>query len=481
MRRILRATATVGASSIVVVLLGAVRYKFIALEVGAEGVGSLGLLVSAANLGVVIFGLGMSTSGVQAIAASEGDDGVRDRVRAALTHGSRALGLLGGLCVVLAGLALLQLSAQSALTPALLIALGATLCAMVVSGAQLGLLNGFGRIRALAACNAAGAVIGTAATILALQFSADAGVIAALAAAPLATVICSTIAVMRLPRPTSRPTIRQWLPQLREVIALGGAVMISLLLTSAVQFGVRLWLEQTQGLDAVGYFQAAWTITSMYLGFVLTALAAEYFPRISAQAADATALNASVNSQVRLALTLGGPVLLWMIVLAPVVLHLLYSAEFLAAAGLLRWQLVGDVLKIAGWAVAFLLLARRARVGYFLGELGFNVAYLALALPLAASRDLAWLGVAYAAAYAVYLVLVLVLASRESTFRLRPAGGLLIGGLVAAAVVVTLAAQAGSLLGYAVGGGVAAIVTVVAAIGLARALRAERRGSTKAE
>ena len=388
MKRILWATATVGLSSIMVVALGAVRYKFVALEVGAAGVGLLGILTSAANFGVILFSLGLNTSGVQATAAAIADSSRFLRVRSALLIGSSWLGGFGGLIVVVLGLTIGGLIVPGNADPAMMVSLGVALGAMVISGAQLALLNGMGRVKSLAICNTFGALVGTAATVAALQVSGQAGVIAALAAAPLATLACSTWFIFRVSKREPRPTFGEWRPELRGLLTLGGVVMFGLLLTNGTQLVIRVWLEQGQGLTAAGHFQAAWTITSMYLGFVLTALAVEYYPRISAQIEDLVALNKSVDAQVRIALLLGGPVLLWMIIFSPFVLHLLYAAEFQTATGILRLQLFGDILKIVGWAVAFLLLARKARGAFFVGELSFNVCYLAIALPLASQGDL---------------------------------------------------------------------------------------------
>src|SRR5665647_2769048 len=106
MERILRATAAMGLSSLLTVGLGAVRAKFIATELGAPGVGLLGILTSAMTLGVVLFSLGLNTSGVQAAAAAGGDEVQLQRTRAALLIGSRWLGGLGGLLVALLGLTL---------------------------------------------------------------------------------------------------------------------------------------------------------------------------------------------------------------------------------------------------------------------------------------------------------------------------------------------------------------------------------------
>jgi len=481
MKRILWATVTVGLSSIMVVALGALRYKFVAVEVGAAGVGLLGILTSAANFGVILFSLGMNTSGVQATAAAFADAAKFRRVRSALLIGSSWLGGIGGIIVVVLGLTIGGLILPDDADPTLIAALGVALGAMVISGAQLALLNGMGRVKSLAICNTFGALIGTAVTIGALQVSGQAGVIAALAAAPVATLACSTWFVFRVSTRESGPSFGEWRPELRGLLTLGGVVMFGLLLTSGTQLVVRVWLEQEQGLTAAGHFQAAWTITSMYLGFVLTALAVEYYPRISAQIENLVTLNKSVDAQVRIALLLGGPVLLWMIVLSPFVLHLLYAAEFQAATGILRFQLFGDILKIVGWAVAFLLLARKARGAFFIGELSFNACYLAIALPLAAEGGLDGLGVAYIGAYAVYVVVVLILAYRETGFVLQPATWALMLSLLAFGGVALWGMQSDSTTGVVTGIVVASAISAIALISLFRLRAKERRDENNSE
>jgi antigen flippase len=480
MKRILWATATVGLSSIMVVALGAVRYKFIAIEVGAPGVGLLGILTSAANFGVILFSLGMNTSGVQATAAAAVDGVMFQRVRSALLTASSSLGVLGGIVVVVLGLTLGSHLLPDDADPAIMVALGVALAAMVISGAQIALLNGMGRVKSLAICNTFGALVGTIVTIGALQLSGHAGVIAALAAAPLATLACSTWFVIREPKAASRPTPGQWWPELRGLITLGGVVMFGLLLTSGTQLLIRVWIEQGQGLTAAGHFQASWTITSMYLGFVLTALAVEYYPRISAQVQDLRILNKSVDDQVRIALLLGGPVLLWMIVLAPFVLHLLYAEDFQAATDLLRLQLLGDLFKIVGWAVAFLLLARKARGAFFIGELSFNVGYLALGIPLGSQGGLTGLGVAYAGAYALYVLAVLILAYRNTGFVLRrPTWALTVALLIGGALTMW-GMEGDTTAGAVVGVATAAIISAAALFGLIR-LRAQERRAEQEE
>ena len=479
MERILRATATVGLSSLLTVVLGALRYKFVAVELGAAGVGLLGILTSAAAFGVILFGLGLNTSGVQATAAAA-DDGVQlHRTKVALLFGSRWLGGVGGLLVALLGMTLGASILPKPVQPALMIWLGVALAAMVVSGGQLALLNGIGRIGALAKSNVWGSAIGTAVTIAAVYFSGQAGLISALAAAPLATLACSSWYLFREPKLYPPPRFSEWWPELRGMFALGGVVMLGLLLGSATQLIIRVWLQRSQGLPQAGYFQAAWTITSLYLGFVLAALAVEFFPRISAQSEDPQRLNASVDRQVRIALLLGTPVLLWMMVLSPFVLHVLYAADFQSATGILRWQLFGDIFKIVGWAVAFLLLARKARGAFFAAELTWNIGYLLLALPLASQWGLSGLGMAYSGSYALYLLVTLWLARRETRFLLQRHTFALLAGLLLVGGITLWSVENGSNLGLYAAVVLASGATVASFFTLRRWLAGERRSANE--
>jgi PST family polysaccharide transporter len=480
MERILRATAIVGLSSLLTVALGALRYKFIALQLGAEGVGLLGILTSAATFGVVLFSAGLNTSGVQAAAATFSDIAQFQRTRSALLGGSRLLGIVGGSIVVVLGLCLGDLVLpHSSSSSTLVIWLGIALAAMVISGGNLALLNGMGRIRALAGSNAWGSIVGTAVTLVSVTISGEAGLVAALAAAPLATLALSSWYLRRETLQqlaiAPRPSFRDCWPELRSMFMLGGAVMIGAVFGSATQFFMRVWLDQTQGLQSSGYFQAAWTITSMYLGFVLTALAVEYYPRISKLAAQPIELNLSVDRQINVALLLGAPVLLWMMVFSPLVLHVLYAEDFQSATSLLRWQLFGDIFKIVGWAIAFLLLARRAKGPYLLADISFNACYLLLGIPLASQGGVLWLGVAYAGAYAAYLGITLWLAHKETRFVLTGRTLVLLGSLIALTAITLWGLDTGTVVGVCTGIALASTVSVTSLVALQKWRANERR------
>jgi PST family polysaccharide transporter len=124
-----------------------------------------------------------------------------------------------------------------------------------------------------------------------------------------------------------------------------------------------------------------------------------------------------MNDQAQLGLAIGGPVLLVLIGLAPWVIKLLYSADFSPAVTLLQWQTVGNVFKLASWAMSFSIVAAARAKTYFFMELSFNIVFLGMVLILLPFLGLQVTAFAFVLGYLVYLVTVYTLARRILGFR----------------------------------------------------------------
>ncbi len=294
-----------------------------------------------------------------------------------------------------------------------------------------------------------------------MQMSDRWGLIAAFAAVPVATVLVgATMARSTYPRGARIPW-RLWVPQLGRMLVLGLAVSLSVILTNASQLIARVWVVRELGLAQAGLVQASLAMGLVYLGFVLTALGAEYYPRISALRDDPDLLNRSANDQVRVVLTLGAPLIVWMVATAPWLLVLLYSAEFQEAHTLLRLLLIGDVFKLVGWCLGYIYLAQEARLKFFIVELSWNAVFLAVLLPLAhLSVDV--VGFAYVTAYFLYTILSLVLARRETGFVLVSASRRIVMWVCLATFSTFAAVEYGSDLGLAFAIGMGLVCTVIA-------------------
>jgi PST family polysaccharide transporter len=169
-------------------------------------------------------------------------------------------------------------------------------------------------------------------------------------------------------------------------------------------------------MDAVGHYQAAWLISMQYIGFVLGAMGADYYPRLTGVIHDSVAATRLVNEQTEIALLLSAPVFIAMMALAPWAVQLLYSAAFAPAVELLRWQILGDVLKVASWPLGFLILAAGDGKTFFWTETAALILMGVLIVELAPLMGLRITGISFLVCYIFYLPLVYVLARRRLGF-----------------------------------------------------------------
>jgi len=341
--------------------------------------------------------------------------------------------------------------------------LGVAVALTIIGNSQVALLNGFRRIGDIARVSVLGALLGTILGIGALLLWGADGIVAYVVAAPLAALPIGYWLVRRLPRSApgaaTRPSV---LRQLSPMLRLGLSLMIAGLLTTAMLLAVRAIVGQRLGADALGHFSAAWMISMTYITFVLQAMGTDYFPRLSAVISDHEVANRMVDEQSEVALLLAAPVLIGMQAAAPWVIHLLYSSQFAPSIEVLRWQIAGDVLKIASWPLGFILLASGSGRLFVIAE-GLAAATFVGFVWLAIGRlGLVSTAAGFVAMYVLYLPFVSWLARRRTGFRWSGRLLLLFGGAFAAVTLTGLCGAWSGWLGLAVGFGLAGIFSAYA-------------------
>lgn len=453
-RQILRSSSIIGGASVINIIIGLVRMKAVALLLGPSGVGLIGLLTNVVALVSNIAGLGFGSVGTRQIAEAAGNDDPQRiaTARRALFWGTLVLAVGGALSLWL----LRDLLATHVLgDPALakhLSWLSLAVALTVASASQGALLTGLRRIGDIARIQIGSGILSTLLGLVALGLWGLPGVVAFVIAMPLGTFVLGHVFVARLPRVQApRSGLRALSGQWRTLARLGAAFMVAGLAGSAGQLVVRSLVQRELGADALGQFQAAWAISMTYVGFVLGAMGTDYYPRLTAIIEDREAVNRLVNQQTEVALLLATPVLLAMLALAPWVMRLLYTAEFAEGAIVLRWQVLGDFLKLASWPLGYILLAAGAGRTFMLAEwiaLGSFVLFAWIGLPLMGVKAT---GVAFVGLYAVYLPLVYWLAVRRTGFAWSRAVFGLVMRAGALAMLVLLLSEWSLLLGASVG------------------------------
>lgn len=457
-RRILKSSSIIGGASIINIVIGLLRTKILAVFLGPMGIGIVSLYIGLVSMATAVTTMGIGTIGTRQIAEalSQNDKRALAVARRAMFWGSLLLACGGALLVwsLREVLAIHVLGSVEHATTVGWLALGVALSA--ASASQGALIQGMRRIGDMARLAVYGSALYTVFGIALLWQYGAAGLVAYVLIGPLISFLLGHWFVSCLPKVVStdislREMVHQWETLLRLGIPFMGAGVIG----SLVQLWIRVEVDNTLGAESLGHFQAAWTISMQYIGFVLAAMSADYYPRLTGVINDHKAATRLVNEQTEIALLLSAPVFIVMIGLTPWIIHLLYSSAFLPAVDVLRWQILGDVLKVASWPLGFVILAAGAGKTFFWTESLVLMLMGGLIAGFASSAGLQITGIAFLVCYVVHLPLVYILAKHRIAFQWQSnVTHLLLSVLVLCVLVAILSAH------YWWGGGVSIVLAM---------------------
>ncbi|MDB1111405.1 oligosaccharide flippase family protein [Pseudomonas extremaustralis] len=193
--------------------------------------------------------------------------------------------------------------------------------------------------------------------------------------------------------------------------------LLSLFLTLGSVLIVRSYIVRLYGLEGAGQFDAAWSISAMYLALFLTSLQSYLLPELSK--VWGRELHSALAKAFHFALLISLPLICGLVVMKPLIVSVLFSHEFLPSLDVLRWVLIGDFVRVLGWVISTALVARADMKGFAMAEALWSMIFMSVSLWLL-PYGLEWVGFAYFASYGFYLVFL--------TSRLRLSHGVALKG-----------------------------------------------------
>lgn len=470
-RRIFKATSVIGGAQVLSIVIGVLRTKVFALLVGPAGVGLFGLLNTFMSTAGTVMQMGMGPVGTRQIAEAHasGDEGRIAVARRALLIATIVLSVIGG-----GGVWLLRepLATYVLRNPQLADAVGWLGLGVGLSVAALwqsSLIQGMSRMWDVAWLRIGGAVLVTVIGLPIIWFFGEPAIPYFVILMPLASFMLGQIFVARIGRVASVKTpVAEMSAQWRMFFVLGLPIVVSSVVGMAVTVWIQTHIKAELGITALGYYVASNTVAVQYSGLVLTSMLGDYFPRLSGVITDREAARRLVNQQTEVVILLAGPLILGIFAFAPLIIALLYSAEFAPATGVLRWQALGTLLMVISWPMSFILLAAGAGRAYFVTAIVPVLVMGGATFLLMERYGLDGAGMGYFAAYVVYLPLQFVLAAPKIGYFWNAAVWRALGVLGIAFAGLLWPVLSPSLLSIAVG------ALIAGAAGTHLALRASK-------
>jgi O-antigen/teichoic acid export membrane protein len=389
-------------------VLGMVRVKFIAILIGPLGIGLLGTYKVILNLIGTVAGLGIKASAVRDVAAAmnKGEEELVGRTVLTLRRVCFLSGSLGAIALAILAKHISSFTFDSDEYAKHIAILGIVVFLNNIKGGQTALIQGARRIGDLAKLNIIGAFAGTAISVGLYLWLGLAGIIPALTALAVVQLIACWYFARKIPIPNVEMSWSASIAAAGGMVRFGLVFMWNALLLAVVAFLTRAFITQQLDLAAVGIFSAAFALSGMFVQFILSAMGADFYPRLTAEANNPEKMCRLVNEQTEIGLLLSVPGLLATLALAPWIIQLFYTAEFLPAVALLQWFILGCLGRVIAWPMGFIMLAQGKSRWFFFTETLFNVAHLGLIWVGLILFGLEGVSMAFAALYVIYIFAV---------------------------------------------------------------------------
>lgn len=407
-RQIMKGTSIFGGVQVFNIFIGIIRSKIIAVLLGPAGMGISGLFSSTTSLvsGLTNFGLG--TSAVRDISEANSNDD-KNRISKVIIVLQRLVwitGILGLVVVLIFAPWLSKLTFGNSNYVLAFRWLSLTLLFDQLTSGQRVVLQGLRQIKYLAKANVIGSLFGLIVTVPLYYFYRINGIAPALVASSAVSTFAAFYYSKKIKTNHIIISRKETLNEGKSMLTLGFMLSLSGLITVAVSYIIRAYINRFGKLDDVGMYSAGFTLISSYVGMVFTAMSTDFYPRLAAIAKDNRSANQLIQQQAEVALLILGPILCIFIIFAHWAVVILYSNQFTAINEMIRWAALGMYFKAMSFSVSYIFLAKGKSQLFFWNELLANSYVLLFNIIGYKYYGITGLGISFLVAYFIYFLQV---------------------------------------------------------------------------
>jgi len=415
---ILKATSLFGGVQIISIIIKVVKSKFMALFLGAEGIGISGLLTSSLDLVSALTNFGLHISAVKDVSEANASEN-KSRVAVVITVLKKILwitGILGLIFTIVLSSVLSEIAFGTSEYSLAFVWLSITLLFTQLTSGHLVLLQGLQKLKFLAKANLLGSFIGTLVTIPLYYFFRIDAIVPGIIIFAICNLIFSWYYARQINVVEVKISLAQTFTEGKNMITLGFMISLSVLVSLLMAYVLRIFISNNGGLEQVGFYTAGFIIINTYVGLIFNAMGKDYFPRLSSIAKNNKLCIQVINQQAEIALLIIAPIIIIFLIFIKWIVVILYSSQFIPVIDLVHWAALGMLFKTASWSIAYIFLAKGASKLFFLNELLSSIYVLIFNLIGYYYWGLTGLGVSFLLSYFVYLVQVFLVTKKKYAF-----------------------------------------------------------------
>jgi O-antigen/teichoic acid export membrane protein len=183
--------------------------------------------------------------------------------------------------------------------------------------------------------------------------------------------------------------------------------IVSAITVPAGQIIVRNFITKNKTIADAGLWEGINRISGMYLLVITTSLSVYFLPKLS-ELKSMKDLRDEIRNVYKLIIPFLIVTTLVIFLFRVLIIHLLFTKEFIGMQDLFGYQLIGDIFKILGWVLGYLLLAKAMTKTYIMMEAISFLLLIIVSYFLVNMYGAVGATIAFAIVYFVYLTILCV-------------------------------------------------------------------------
>jgi len=353
-----------------------VRSKMMALLLGLAGMGIAGLFNSTLGLIGAMTNFGLMTSAVKSVSSAASDESETAHTVAVLTKLIWYTGILGMCCTIFFSPWISKLAFGNSDYSWPLIWISITVLLTQLTNGHLAVLQGLRKLNHLAKANLAGSFFGLLVTVPLYYLYGTAAIVPAIILAAACALFFSWFYSRKIKIPPVKVTHSEALESGKSMLRLGFSLSFIGLLTTLSAYLVQIFISHSGGLQQVGLYNAGSAIINTYVGLIFSAMSMDYFPRLAAVSESNEKMREIVKQQVLIAVLVIMPIIIVFLAFAPLIVRVLYSADFMPIVSFINVGMLGMLFRAASWSMGYILIAKGDSKLFIKTSIFFNSVFL---------------------------------------------------------------------------------------------------------
>jgi len=406
---LIKTSVLTGLSTFIKIISGFVINKMIAIYIGPSGLALIGQLQNFITITTTYANGAISNGIIKYVSEYKDEEAKKAKI---ISSGLR----ISLFCSVLIGIILLLFCKKISFFVLktdvyyqIILLFGFTIILFALNAFLLAVLNGLREIKKFITINILSSIFGLLLTCLLIVFYQLKGALIALVINQSVVFFITLIYILKSKWFNAKYFFSGYDKQ--YVLKLLGFSLMAITTVSTYPVSliiIRKYIGHNLSWDQAGYWEGLWRISEVYLMLITTSLSVYYLPRLS-ELKHKIELRKEIFYVYKIVI----PVVLVMstciFIFRPFIIRILFTSDFMPMLPLFKYQLMGDVLKISGWILSYLLVAKAKIKIFITTEIIFSISFVLFSIFFINIVGLKGVTMAYAFNYLLYLLTMIVI------------------------------------------------------------------------